>query len=369
MPNRAHEIKAVRLHLTNIVGLGAVSLFQSLLPALVTQNDYKLEKLYLPAKGALIQLALAVRNAELIRYKRYLPNAISRMLECTLLGGNFDGATPLLIFGDLPIRCKAKQTVFVQTSLLIPGESSGRQLGAIKYWIARWLFRRNQRYVTNFIVQTEAMRSALIAGYPEIKNRIHVIAQPAPNWLIDAQLKRTQFLSTMETGLRLFYPAAPYPHKNHRLLTAINKSTSWPISELTLTIPDSINPNREISWIKCVDRLNQQAVIEAYRAADALLFLSISESFGFPLVEAMWVGLPIICPNLPYARALCGDTAIYFDPSDVGSLHAAVIELSKRRAAGWWPDWSANLEKIPRDWDEVAEAMLALATADNDFNT
>lgn len=351
---------AIRLHLTNIVGLGAVSLLQSLLPALAANRSHRLTQLYLPAKGPLANLNLA--GTQLIRYKRYLPNAISRVLECTLLGSYFDGDTPLLVFGDLPIKCRTRQTVFVQTSLLIPGERSGRRLGAVKYWVARWLFRRNLRYVTNFIVQTEAMKAALIAGYPEIAGRIHVIAQPAPNWLIEARLERSGFLGRND-GLRLFYPAAAYPHKNHRLLAEIGRDADWPVSDLTLTIPNELNPNPEIPWIHCVGKLGADAVIDAYRTADALLFLSISESFGFPLVEAMWIGLPIICPDLPYARALCGDAAIYFDPHDADSLHAAIIELSGRRAAGWWPDWSEALKKIPRDWDEVAGAMLSLATS------
>jgi glycosyltransferase involved in cell wall biosynthesis len=219
------------------------------------------------------------------------------------------------------------------------------------------------KYVSIFIVQTEAMKSSLIDSYPEIRARIHVIAQPAPSWLIRAQLKRMNFYNGTELGLRLFYPAASYPHKNHRILSEINQLAIWPISEVILTISDNLNPNPSVPWIRCVDKLQPDAVLDVYRTADALLFLSLSESFGFPLVEAMWIGLPIICPDLPYARTLCGEQAIYFDPHNVDSLHAAIAELSKRRDFGWWPDWSTNLEKLPRDWQEVADAMLRLATA------
>lgn len=364
IPRRIAERKAVRLHLTNIVGLGAVRLLQSLLPSLVTQRKYRLVEVYLPTSGELSNYSLFGQEPVLTHYGRYLPNSISRLLECTIFGSRFDGTSPLLVFGDIPIRCKSKQTVFVQTPLLVRGSSTGRKLGAVKYWVARWLFRRNMQYVSNFIVQTEAMKSSLSESYPEIKGRIHVIAQPAPNWLIRAQLKRTKFHNGTELGLRLFYPAASYPHKNHRILTEINRPATWPISELILTISANLNPNPSVPWIRCVGKLEPDAVLNAYRTADALLFLSLSESFGFPLVEAMWIGLPIICPDLPYARTLCGEQAIYFDPHNVASLHAAIAELTKRRDFGWWPDWSANLEKIPRDWKEVADAMLQLATAE-----
>ena len=361
VPMSADEREVVRLHLTNIVGLGAVRLLQSLLPSLVTQYKYRIGEVYLPASGGLSNFSLFENETVQSYYKRYLPNAISRLLECTLFGSKFDGVTPLLVFGDIPIKCKSNQTVFVQTPLLIRGSITGRQLGAIKYWIARWLFRRNMQYASKFIVQTEAMKSSLSESYPEIKELIHVVGQPAPDWLITSQLTRTKFHDNPETGLKFFYPAAAYPHKNHRILKQIDQSAPWPISELILTIPANLNPNPAIPWIRCVDKLEPDAVLEAYQTADALLFLSLSESFGFPLVEAMWIGLPIICPDLPYARTLCGEQAIYFDPKNVVSLHAAVVELNKRRDSGWWPDWKRQLAFIPKDWNTVAEAMIGVA--------
>jgi glycosyltransferase involved in cell wall biosynthesis len=354
----------VRLHLTNIVGLGAVRLMQSLLPALVAQPGYRLEQVYLPNGGELTGLRVFDDATTQSVYKRYLPNSLSRLLECTIFGGNFDGATPLLVFGDIPLRCRGQQTVFVQSRLLLRQERTGRQLGAAKYWIARWLFQRNMKYVKNFIVQTGAMKSQFIESYPEVAGRVHVIAQPAPEWLIDSGIKRVRAERAAGAQLKLFYPAASYPHKNHGLLSRIRagQEREWSVAELMLTVPAASHPNPRARWIKCVDQLEPAAVMEAYQHADALLFLSLSESFGFPLVEAMWIGLPIICPNLPYARALCGDGARYFDPDDIDSLHAAVVGLQASLDAGWWPDWSENLQQIPISWDEVASSMLRLAT-------
>ena len=50
-----------------------------------------------------------------------------------------------------------------------------------------------------------------------------------------------------------------------------------------------------------------------YRAADIFIFPSLTESFGHPLVEAIASGLPIISADVPYAREVCQDTALYFD--------------------------------------------------------
>ncbi|MEO7497279.1 MAG: glycosyltransferase [Massilia sp.] len=337
---------------------------QSLLPSLVAQPQYWLDEVYLPSAGELADLRIFDAATRRSPYKRVLPNSLSRLLECTIFAGDFDGATPLLVFGDIPLRCCGDQTVFVQTTLLLRQTRTGRRLGAVKYWIARWLFQRNMKYVKNFIVQTGAMKAQFIESYPEVAGRVHVIAQPAPGWLIDSGFKRVRAERAAGARLTLFYPAAAYPHKNHALLSRIRpgQESDWPVAELILTVPAAGHPNPQAGWINCVDRLEPDAVMRAYQHADALLFLSLSESFGFPLVEAMWIGLPIICPELPYARDLCGDGARYFDPDDIDSLRAAVDGVQASLDAGWWPDWSQNLKKIPRNWDEVASSMLHLAT-------
>jgi hypothetical protein len=363
--------RSIRVHATNIMGVGAVQLVQSLLPAMEQLDNYELRTVYLPARGALAMYG-AVRNSTiLMRQKRYLPNAISRILECTLFARRFEGEGRLLVLGDIPLRCKGPQTVFVQTPLLTKSASSYRKFGAIKYWIARSLFRLNAEFASAFIVQTEAMKIALSETYPEISARIHVIGQPAPGWLLAAGLKRTGITPHNNApGLRLFYPAAGYPHKNHRLLSRIESGEdhAWPVSSLTLTVDRDFHPNPRTGWIKCVGRLKPEGVLGVYGAVDGLLFLSLSESFGFPLVEAMWIGLPIICPDLPYSRVLCGEEAIYFDPQNISSLRAAVIELDERLKAGWWPDWREPMKTIPESWGAVAASMLRVTAGQDAAN-
>jgi hypothetical protein len=362
--------RSIRVHATNIIGIGAVQLVQSLLPAMEQIDNYELRTVYLPARGALATYGPVRSSTNLVRRKRYLPNAISRILECTLFARRFEGEGRLLVLGDIPLRCKGRQTVFVQTPLLTTGTSSYRKFGAIKYFIARSLFRLNADFASAFIVQTEAMKNALSDTYPEISARIHVIGQPAPGWLLAAGLKRTGVKPQNTPGLRLFFPAAGYPHKNHRLLSRVESGQghAWPVSSVTLTLEEDLHPSPKSAWIKCVGRLKPEEVLGVYGTVDGLLFLSLSESFGFPLVEAMWIGLPIICPDLPYSRVLCGDEAIYFDPENVSSLQAAAIELDKRLKAGWWPDWREPMKAIPESWGAVAASMLRVTAGQDAAN-
>jgi glycosyltransferase involved in cell wall biosynthesis len=349
---------SVRVHLTNVVGAGASQLLLSLLPALESNQNTCVEELYLPDKGPLKGYLPSSRNTRCIIYRRRLPNAISRIMECTIFGGRFKGATPLLVLGDLPVRCEGQQIVFVQTTHLVHSSTSNSLSSNIKFWIARLIFALNQKYVAAFIVQTEFMRSALLTAYPVLQDRVHIVAQPVPTWLLENKIQRRCRTIAYDTGLKLFYPAAVYPHKNHQLLAQVSDSAEWPIESLQLTLESSSNPAPEIEWVKCTGFLSAEQMRKAYAEADALLFLSLTESYGFPLIESMFIGLPIICPNLAYARALCGAQAIYFEANDIQSLRQACIELKTRLLSGWKPDWSAQINSLPKDWDSVATQML-----------
>ncbi len=346
---------ALRIGLTNVTGLGASQLVSSLLPALEGTPGLRVEQLFLPESGELASYCPRSERVRVTRWHRTLPKPLSRIVECTLLGGRFDGVSPLLVLGDLPVRTRSRQIVFVQTPHLLPPPVGN---SALRYAVARAIFRANIEHVDGIIVQTAAMRDALLTAYRLSPGQVHIVAQPPPDWLLESGRRRTGRLDPTNAPLRLVYPAAGYPHKNHQLLAGATQS-EWTelVAELQLTIPVDAHPQPGSGWIRCVGRLQPAAMIEAYSRADALVFLSKAESFGLPLVEAMWLGLPIIAPDLPYARALCGETAIYFDPDRSDSALDAVRALRARIDAGWWPDWSAELAKIPRDWNEVAEKI------------
>jgi glycosyltransferase involved in cell wall biosynthesis len=357
------EAKPLRLHLTNVIGTGATQLLKSLLPALERDSSVRIIDILLPDRGDLASYRAQSPQAHTAVYRRRLPNALSRLLECLVFTRRLDGPVPLLVLGDLPLRCNAPQTVFVQTSHLVTPSQAVWRAGGVKFAISRWVFRLNATRARAFIVQTDLMKDELLRSYPQIAARVHVIAQPVPTWLLESGLVRRARDRPADAQLSLVYPAAAYPHKNHRLLSKIAPAdaSDWPVDNLTLTIPGEQSPAPTIPWVRCVGFLAPERMIELYRRADALLFLSTAESYGFPLVEAMFVGLPVVCPDLPYARTLCGDGAIYFDPQSAESLRGAIATLHARLRSGWWPNWTARLVTTPRDWDSVARSMAVIA--------
>jgi glycosyltransferase involved in cell wall biosynthesis len=349
----------IRVHLTNVAGAGASQLVLSLLPALQRCKELLVSEIHLPDRGPLASFAPTSAVTKVFRIKRKLPNALSRFVECLWSSRYLSGAEPLLVLGDLPLRCQAPQTVLVQTpNVLVPLKQTW-SIPELKYVASRWIFRVNAKYASTFIVQTEWMRESLASSYPSIADRIHVLAQPVPQWMMGTPLAARP---PVQKKLRLVYPSAGYPHKNHQLLSLIGSqdAANWPVESLQLTLPSQSNPAADVSWINCVGFLNPAEMIAAYQNAHAMVFLSLKESFGFPLLEAMYLGLPIVCADLPYAHALCSNGAIYFDPTSVQSLKDAIEELHLRLQKGWVPDWTAQLQKFPEDWSEVATRMAKI---------
>jgi glycosyltransferase involved in cell wall biosynthesis len=95
---------------------------------------------------------------------------------------------------------------------------------------------------------------------------------------------------------------------------------------------------------------------------NAKMFISPSEleTFGFPMVEAMASGTPIITADIPISREICGDAALYFPTYDEVALASLISKL--------WQDDASTQDLIDRGysraksftWKEMAKNMVSL---------
>ena len=69
-----------------------------------------------------------------------------------------------------------------------------------------------------------------------------------------------------------------------------------------------------------------------YQSASALLFPSLEEGFGFPVLEAMAHGLPVVTSNLSSIPELGGDAVLYADPRDPCAIASQVVEAVESSA-------------------------------------
>lgn len=73
--------------------------------------------------------------------------------------------------------------------------------------------------------------------------------------------------------------------------------------------------------------LSEQEVLERYKRADILSFVSTYEGFGMPIVEANAVGRVVVTSNLLSMPEVAGDAAHLVDPFDVTSIRTGILKV------------------------------------------
>jgi glycosyltransferase involved in cell wall biosynthesis len=68
-----------------------------------------------------------------------------------------------------------------------------------------------------------------------------------------------------------------------------------------------------------------------YRGAACLVYPSVYEGFGLPVLEAMACGTPVVTSRNTALAELSGDAAVLVDPRDVDAIAAGIEEAVRRR--------------------------------------
>jgi len=97
--------------------------------------------------------------------------------------------------------------------------------------------------------------------------------------------------------------------------------------------------------------LSDQALANRLAAARALLFPSFAEGFGYPLIEALQMHLPVICADLPCFREVAGDLPTYLPPDHKAAWKttiqaAAASPREKIAKTVSFPTWDQHFAKL-----------------------
>jgi glycosyltransferase involved in cell wall biosynthesis len=77
--------------------------------------------------------------------------------------------------------------------------------------------------------------------------------------------------------------------------------------------------------------LTTEELIAEYKNADVLLFASLYEGFGLPVIEAQALGIPVITSNISPLNTIAGNGAVLVDPYDVDDIRGAIISILENK--------------------------------------
>ena len=108
-----------------------------------------------------------------------------------------------------------------------------------------------------------------------------------------------------------------------------------------------------------VGRVPDTELKALYGAALGLIFPSLYEGFGLPLLEAMACGCPVAASNAASIPEVCGDAAIYFDPHSQAAMSAAIVQLAGDSALRERLRALGAVRARQFSWDHAARVVLS----------
>jgi glycosyltransferase involved in cell wall biosynthesis len=210
-----------------------------------------------------------------------------------------------------------------------------------------WTIRRSRVVVTI----SEHARQTLIERHGLAPNRVRAI-----HLAVDHDV----FRPGSGRGTRsdyVLYPARPWRHKNHARLFEAFVRLRQERPELRLVLTGEGDFGALPAGVEARGRVSREELVGLYRGAAALVFPSLYEGFGMPVVEAMACGCPVASSNATSLPEVVGDAARLFDPLDVDEIAAAVDDVL-REPEQWIEGGLARAQQFT--WDACARAHDAV---------
>ncbi len=222
------------------------------------------------------------------------------------MGVKFDPTVPQLIYYHQPAPfSKARWNMFDREERV--------------FWMYKWIYPVFTRILmaprTYFVVQTTWIKKGVMRLFNArqesiriIRPDIHLCAGDVPEASTDRQ---------EGAPFRIFYPAMPFINKNHaEIVAAIHQlaNVNRTLSPGQLQVFFTCEADEKLSFVRRIreyglekyftftGKLKQEEVLTYYRNADLLVFPSVLETYGLPLMEGASFGLKVLAADLEYAR-------------------------------------------------------------------
>lgn len=270
-----------------------------------------------------IKIDLNIKKKNLIKFKNLFSfNFFYIIFACFFIKKKLN--TNVNVMGDYPLPFVKKHNLYLNQANLIDPKFYNYSSKKIMFRLKRVYFKFFVSNVKNIYVQSNFMKKYISRSYPEIKKKIIVEKIIMP--------KMTNFKKNNKNrkNFKILYPSNIYDYKNHNLIIDLVKT--YKIDKLNFFFTCNKNDFKRFENSRNIFReklYDHKKFNEIFRRYDAIIYPSLIESFGLPLLEAKNLNIPIFAAKLPYAKEILSKKGIYFDPLSSKSLYMALKKYFK----------------------------------------
>lgn len=192
--------------------------------------------------------------------------------------------------------------------------------------------RYSARAAKHILADSEATKRDLTKFYGTPPEKITVIYPGRDETLkrVDAAAMRAKYnlpekyllhVGTLQPRKNLFRLIEAVSHQPSAISLVLAGRVGW-LSEPILTAARAAN-------VRVLEFVPDEDLAGLYSGAEAFVFPSLYEGFGFPVLEAMACGTPVICADTSSLPEVAGDAALRVNPLDTAALVAAITHLTQ----------------------------------------
>jgi glycosyltransferase involved in cell wall biosynthesis len=206
----------------------------------------------------------------------------------------------------------------------------------------RMSYPRSARLADTVIINSESLRSE-IERYLDVQPRRTALIYEAVDHDLfkpgDKTLAKARVASYGITRPFAVFVSSLWPYKNADGLLRAWAHSRAELGGRQLAIVGSGRDEKYVADLKAlvaelgigddvvfVGGVPLEETVQFYRAADALVYPSLNETFGLPILEAMACGCPVVTSDVSAMPEIAGGAALLSDPNDPASIGRAIVE-------------------------------------------
>lgn len=142
----------------------------------------------------------------------------------------------------------------------------------------------------------------------------------------------------------------------HDLELVLAGAPGWKDKEIYQSWQQSVN-QKQIHFIGYIDQPTKEAL---YALAAAFSYPSFYEGFGFPPLEALARGCPVVCSNVSSLPEVVGNAALLINPDRPEEIARALSEILSDKKLAQDLSWAGQEQAKRFSWDRAAQQYLEL---------